>query len=91
MNIKYIAMQSNDADAATIGEYLSKLLELVWIEDEGFDGKRPFGNSGWKQEVYNALGRAEAVAGEEVEPGYWEIDESLADAYILATIKSLSA
>lgn len=41
-----IKMQTNDADATTIGNYLVKLLVTLWIEGEGFFVKRPFGNSG---------------------------------------------
>lgn len=40
-----------DLDCAlTVREYLKKLLSKVWSDDECFNGKRPFGNSGWKYE-----------------------------------------
>lgn len=48
-------MQPNDAGAYLVRDYLKALLQLVWRDDECFDGKRPFGNSGWKMEVYRAL------------------------------------
>lgn len=41
-----IRMPPNGAGAATVGEYLAKLLAELWLHDEGFSGKRPFGNSG---------------------------------------------
>lgn len=49
-------MGDNNAGAATIGEYLCKLLVMVLEETEGFDGKRPFGNSGWIAELHDSLG-----------------------------------
>ena len=47
----------NDAEVDTVGEYLTRLLLMVWEEREGFDGKRPFGNSSWEYEVYDALAK----------------------------------
>ena len=55
MNILDIEMQPNDAGAKTIGEYLIALARNVWIEGEGFSGKRPFGNSGWQWEVFDRI------------------------------------
>lgn len=75
-----IPMQENDAGAKTIGEYLEKLLLTLWDEEDGFSGKRPFGNSGWKWEVYIALISAKVVNGKLDEDGYIEeIDFSMAD------------
>lgn len=51
-------MQKNDAKARTVGEYLAQLLATLWYEGEGFSGKRPFGNSAWEYEIYEALARA---------------------------------
>lgn len=48
-------MGENDAGAKTIGEYLIKLSHECWAQEDGFSGKRPFGNSGWVHEIYNAL------------------------------------
>lgn len=57
-------MAPNDAYAATVREYLVALLAAVWDEGEGFDGKRPFGNSGWEGEVLEALDAAGIPDGE---------------------------
>lgn len=65
-----IPMQDNDAKAKTIGEYLKKLLVTLWDEEDNFSGKRPFGNSGWKYEVYTALISANVVDGKLDEYGY---------------------
>ena len=75
-----ISMQENDAGAKTIGEYLEKLLLTLWDEEDGFSGKRPFGNSGWKWEIYTALLSAKVVNGKLDEDGYIEeVDFSMAD------------
>lgn len=39
----------------TIKEYFLELLKTLWLEEEGFSGKRPFGNSGWQYEIYDLL------------------------------------
>lgn len=75
-----IPMQENDAGAKTVGEYFKILLMTLWEEEDGFSGKRPFGNSGWKYEVYTALVSAGVVSGTLDEDGYLEdADCSAAD------------
>lgn len=75
-----IPMQENDAGAKTVGEYFEKLLLTLWIEEDCFSGKRPFGNSGWKGEVYYALVSAEVVHGVIDEDGYLDdYDDVAAD------------
>jgi len=39
----------------SIREYLAKLLTKLITEEEGFSGKRPFGNSGWLSDLYFPL------------------------------------
>lgn len=70
--ILFVPMGPNDAGAETIGDYLAKLLSFVWQYDSEFDGKRPFGNSGWKYEVYAALITAGLVEGKLDKDGYVE-------------------
>jgi hypothetical protein len=87
-------MQPNDADAETIGDYLKQLLADLWIEEEGFNTKRPFGNSGWKHEIYGAMVKNAWVQGEwDYEDGWLgyisQEEEDKADALILEAIKSL--
>ena len=38
-----------------VGDFLLGLLELILEQEECFDGKRPFGNSGWKVDLEQAL------------------------------------
>ena len=59
-----------DSDAKTIREYLRNLLLALWYEGEGFSGKRPFGNSGWENELYLPLVAADLIKGSIDEDGY---------------------
>lgn len=69
MNILDIQMQENEANAETIRDYLKTLLRDLWLQGEGFSGKRPFGNSCWEYEIYKALVSAEACRGQVDEYG----------------------
>lgn len=69
-------MGDNDANASTVRDYLVKLLAQVWTEGEGFDGKRPFGNSAWEYEIYAALITAGLVSGAFDEHGYIDYVET---------------
>lgn len=82
--------EGNDANAATIRDYLVALVRRVWIANEGFSGKRPFGNSGWDWDMYPPLIRAGLVRGVLDEDGYIDnVDEEAADALIRAAIDEL--
>lgn len=82
-------MGSNDADAATVGDYLCELLTVLWRAGEDAI-KRPFGNSGWQYEVYAALVAAGHVEGRIDEDGYLEdVDNRAADDLIVAAIAGL--
>ncbi len=86
---------SNDAQAARVGEYLGLLLSTLWLQGEGFSGKRPFGNSGWEYDVYVALAQAGIIDGLIVdEDGYvasFDRDSQLrTDELILQTIKYMT-
>lgn len=67
-----VPMGENDAHATTIGGYLCGLLLDLWREGEGFDSKRPFGNSAWEYELYVALARADVIPDALDEDGYWD-------------------
>lgn len=85
-----LPMESNDANAGTVREYLRALLLAAWEEGEGFSGKRPFGNSGWERELYLPLVKAGAVVGKLDGDGYIdEVDKKHAHALIVEAIKSL--
>lgn len=85
-----LPMQENDADAATIRDYLIALLATLWEEKDGFTGKRPFGNSGWGGELIAALIQAGAIEGELDEYGYIEnYDRDAAEELIADAIQAL--
>lgn len=64
-----LPMIENDANAKTVADYLFQLAEHMWIQEDGADGKRPFGNSGWQHEVFASLVKGGAI------PGEWDEDE----------------
>ena len=80
----------NDSGERTVRGYLLRLLHDVWTEGEGFDGKRPFGNSSWDYDIKVPMLKAGLVNGSLDEDGYVdEIDDAQADALVLAAIASL--
>jgi hypothetical protein len=81
----------NDAGAATIRDYLLKLLAELWREEQGFDSKRPFGNSGWQYDVYMPLVRAGLVAGslDEYDDVSDDFEPRDADELVLAAIAEM--
>lgn len=58
-----LPMRGNDADAGTVREYLVALLRQLWIDGHGFSGKKPFGNSGWEDDLIVPLIRAGLLEG----------------------------
>lgn len=86
-----LPLPDNDAGAATIRDYLTSLLTELWLHEQGFSGKRPFGNSGWQYDVYVPMIRAGLVAGSITE---WDeagddFEPREADKLILAAINEL--
>jgi len=82
-------MPPNDADAKTVKDYLKALLSELWREEEGFNGKRPFGNSGWQFDVYFALVRAHVIDGKIQDGDLIEVDQKHGDAMIQSAIAAL--
>ena len=85
-----LELPDNDANALTVRQYLTNLVSEVWKWDEGFSGKRPFGNSDWKWDIYGPMVKAEFVAGEiEDEWGYVisRTEQTKADVLILLAIE----
>jgi hypothetical protein len=48
------------------------LLAEVWREEEGFSGKRPFGNSDWQHDLMIPLVKAKVIEGKLDVDGYIE-------------------
>lgn len=85
------------AKVTTIGDYLKALLSELWIREEAFSGKRPFGNSGWKYDIYQTLLKNRLVTGvyyDAQEDESWieihEVDQEHADRIISECIWSLN-
>jgi hypothetical protein len=88
-------MRENDANASTVRDYLIALLAALWEEGQGFSGKRPFGNSGWRYDLYEPLGRAGLIQVTLDEVGYIDdfpdSERRRADRLIAAAIQAMGA
>lgn len=85
-----VPIEDNASDAATIGDYLVSLLTQLWYQGEQFSGKRPLGNSGWRYELYAALGHAGMIDTRLDEDGFLEeCDEATGDQLIASAIQAL--
>ena len=63
---------SFDLGPTSIRRYLRSLMLALWEEQEGFSGKRPFGNSSWNLDLARGLIKAKAVKGKLDSEGYVE-------------------
>ena len=92
-NISAIMFKSNDLyKKITVKDFLKKLLITLWEEGEGFSGKRPFGNSEWKYDMYAELIKRGIIEGrlDKYENKYIEeLDEKVADKFVIDFIKKL--
>ena len=78
---------SGDFEGTTIRGYLSQLLTALWDEGEGFNSKRPFGNSAWEYDLYLPLIKAGVVEGKLDQHGYIEdMDRPAANIVIFKCI-----
>ncbi|MFR9773141.1 hypothetical protein [Nocardia sp. SC052] len=59
-----VPMESNPAEAGTVGEYLAAVLSAVWSDGGNASGKRIFGESGWRTYLVESLARAWMIAAE---------------------------
>ena len=72
-----------DGEEGTIRDYLFLLLRAVWHEQEGFSGKRPFGDSGWEYDMYIPLIRGGFIDGTLDDDGFVSsVDDDAASEYI---------
>ena len=87
-----LELGDNDSGERTARGYLLRLLGDVWRDGEGFDGKRPFGNSSWDHDLYVPMVKAGLVDGKLDSDGYIEtFAEHQADALVHAAIAALDA
>lgn len=82
-------VQSRDVGNMTVKDYLVLLLETLW-EDDNFTSKRPFGNSGWRYDIFEAFARAGLVDGAWDKYGYLEtVDRATCEEIIKEAIEAL--
>ena len=88
-----VEIETCDAgDNITVRDYLTRLLLKVWEEEECFNGKRPWGNSGWSHDLHTPLIKAGFIEGKVDEEGYAEAnDYRLADAFVCDLIFAMCA
>lgn len=74
LNASILDVEFDDPDVGetTMRKYFQALLLKLFEEEEGFSGKRPFGNSGWTSGMEAALIREGYVVGKIDEDGYIE-------------------
>lgn len=72
-------LKDNEYGCPTIRDYLKKLLLALMNEEEGFSGKRPFGNSGWQNELVHALVQNGLISGES-KAAWPQFDEAIQEA-----------
>lgn len=83
-------MEPNASETDTIRDYLKTLLKVLFIEGEGFSGKRPFGESGWKIDLYLSLVQGGIIVGTIDEDGYLkDCDYTAGDSILQEAIDSL--
>lgn len=74
----------------SIKDFFKELLTTLFIEGEGFSGKRPFGNSGWDWDLKICLAKNEVIKGEyDSKYDDWDFDSQEADKKIFELIKEL--
>ena len=82
-----IRFDSGAGKNKSIREYLMLLLTELWRREEGFSGKRPFGNGGWKWDLYYPLVKGGFLPGAIDEDGdLQEFDQKNADRYVMELI-----
>lgn len=82
-----LPFEQNDANASTVRDYFKRLLATLWKEQEGFSGKRPFGNGAWYLDLGAALVKNGYVSGSFDDEGCLnDIDEKRSDQLIADAI-----
>jgi hypothetical protein len=65
----------SDAGADSLRQYFKNLVYVLWQEEEGFSGKRPFGNSGWQYAVYYCLRDFGLVTEDDIDNDYHKVNQ----------------
>ena len=76
-----------DAEVNSLREYLHKLLDTLWDYGEGFSSKRPFGNSGWEEDIFHYLAHMGAIESRKEEDEYVWYDSTAGGRLVFELIK----
>ena len=84
MTLSEIPIKNNrTGEVVALKVYLRNLILTLWREGHQFNGKRPFGDSGWKWDIYTAMIEHKFLKGKLDEDGYIDdVDEVSASAII---------
>lgn len=87
-NVLDLKFKSNDlGKKVTIRQFFFELMKTLWIEQEGFSGKRPFGNSSWDGDLIGCLVKNKLIKGKLDEDGYLEdYDNKEVDKFVMSQI-----
>lgn len=80
----------NASGAATIRDYLTRLLSELWRMGSCFDSKQPFGDTAWEGDLHTALAQAGHI-NSAIEDGSSLSDEEAGYTLIAAAIQALGA
>ena len=87
-NVLDLKFKSNDlGKKVTIRQFFFELMETLWIEQECFSGKRPFGNSGWDGDLIKCLIKNKLIKGKLDEDDCLEdYDNKEVDEFVMSQI-----
>ena len=88
INVLDLKFKSNDlGKKVTIRQFFFELMKTLWIEQDDFSGKRPFGNSGWDWDLISCLVKNKLIKGKLDEDGYLEdYDNEEVDNFVISQI-----
>ena len=88
INVLELKFKSGDlGKKVTVRQFFFELMKTLWIEQEGFSGKRPFGNSGWDGDLISCLVKNKLIKGKLDEDGYLEdYDNKEVDKFVMSQI-----
>ena len=76
-----------ESETVTLKQYFHMLLLKLWISEEVFDGRRPWGNSGWTYDVFVVLIKNGLIPGKIDDEGFVkEVDVDEAKAFVITEI-----
>lgn len=88
INVLELKFKSGDlGKKVTVRQFFFELMKTLWIEQEMFDGKRPFGNSAWDGDLIACLIKNKLIKGKLDEDGYIDdYDSKEAEKFVISKI-----